>query len=74
MEMAYFATLLNTSTSEISTLSYSWGSEKDTPLWVEPPCIGRPLWGTPPLPSSPPPKVSNAEGILFGEKYRKVGQ
>ena len=25
---------------------------------------------TPALP--PPPKVSNAEGILFGEKYRKV--
>ena len=26
---------------------------------------------TPALPP-PPPKVSNAEGILFGEKYRKV--
>ena len=23
-------------------------------------------------PAPPPPKVSNAEGILFGEKYRKV--
>lgn len=23
-------------------------------------------------PTPPPPKVSNAEGILFGEKYRKV--
>ena len=27
---------------------------------------------TGPLPFPPPPKVSNAEGILFGEKYRKV--
>ena len=33
--------------------------------------MGNPTPAIPPTPP-PPPKVSNAEGILFGEKYRKV--
>ena len=74
MEMAYFPTLLNTSTSEISTLSYSWGSEKDTPLWVEPPCIGRPLWGTPPPALPPPPQGQQCWRRIVWWKIKKGGQ